>query len=270
MPAGRVSGLVFQVDWVAGFYSRTGAWWGKAEARITERDHRRVSLVHEHAGVQPKRVLELGSGYGTTAAAMARAGHSVTAVDISDRVNWAAEFAKDAGPGTLTVLRDDFYTVRLEGQFDVVCYWNGFGVGSDADQRRLLGRLATHWLRPGGVALIDVFNPFVWARWDGDREHRLRNPEQGYEYELFEQTVFDPVTCTAIDTWWEAGNPDDKISQVLRCYSPADLELLLAGTGLHLTAITVGDRTVPPTPQPGWSRLLREHHEYLAVLHREP
>jgi SAM-dependent methyltransferase len=195
------------VDWVEGFYSRTGAWWGRAEARISDRDHRRVARLHEHAGAHPQRVLELGSGYGTTAAVTAQAGHSVTAIEISDRVGFAADFAEDVGPGTLTVLKDDFYAVRLEGRFDVVCYWNGFGVGSDADQRRLLDRLATQWLRPGGVALIDVFNPFVWARWDGDTEHKPADPERGYEHELFERTVFDPVTCTAVDTWWEAGHP---------------------------------------------------------------
>jgi SAM-dependent methyltransferase len=269
LSAGGFCDCILRVGWVEGFYSRTGRWWAP-EARISERDHRRVSLLHEHAGAQPMRVLELGSGYGTTAAVTAQAGHSVTAVEISDRVGFAAEFAGDAGAGALTVLRDDFYTVSLPGQFDVVCYWNGFGVGSDADQRRLLGRLATEWLRPGGVALIDIFNPFVWARWDGDGDHKLADPEQGYEHELFERTTFDPVTCTAIDTWWEAGHPDDKISQFLRCYTPADLELLLAGTGLQLTAITVGDRTVPLTRQPGWSGLLHEHHEYLAVLHRGP
>jgi SAM-dependent methyltransferase len=241
------------VDWVSGFYSRTGAWWGRAEAHITERDHRRVGLLHEHAGPGPRRVLELGSGYGTTAAATAMAGHAVTAVEISDRADFTAGVARDVTPGTLTIVRDDFYRVRLDGQFDVVSYWNGFGVGSDADQRRLLQTIATTWLRPGGVALIDVYNPFVWARWDGDEEHLTPDPANGYEHELFERTSFDPVTCTAVDTWWEAGKPDDAISQVLRCYTPADLGLLLSGTGLRLATIVDGD-------------LLHQSHEYLAVL----
>jgi SAM-dependent methyltransferase len=175
------------------------------------------------------------------------AGHAVTAVEISDRADFAAGIGGD-----------DFYRVRLDGQFDVVCYWNGFGVGSDAEQRRLLRRIATDWLRPGGVALIDVFNPFVWARWDGDEEHRTPDPDQGYEYELFDRTSFDPVRCTAIDTWWEAGRPDDEISQVLRCYTPADLALLLSGTGLRLATMAMGED--------GRRKLLHEHHEYLAVL----
>ncbi|MEU4423376.1 class I SAM-dependent methyltransferase [Actinoplanes sp. NPDC024001] len=240
------------MDWVRGFYSRTGAWWGDAEARLTERDHRRVRLLHEHAGDGPRRVLELGSGYGTTATATAQAGHAVTAVEISER---AGRFRGDVAPGSLTVINDDFYEVRLTGDFDVVSYWNGFGVGSDADQRRLLRRIAG-WLRPSGVALIDVFNPFVWARWDGDRTHRTPDPQRGYAHELFELTTFDPVTCTAVDTWWEAGRPEDRISQVLRCYTPADLGLLVEGTGLRLAGITGG-----PAAQ-----LLREHAEYTAVL----
>jgi SAM-dependent methyltransferase len=242
------------VDWVKGFYSRTGAWWGPAEAQITERDHHRVSLLHEHAGAGPKRVLELGSGYGTTAVATARAGHVVTAVEVSDRADFTEGIARDVAPGTLTVVKDDFYTVDLPGPFDVVTYWNGFGVGSDADQRRLLTMVAGRWLRRGGVALIDVFNPFVWARWDGDEEHRTPEPGTGYEHELFERTTFDAVTCTAVDTWWDAANPDDRISQVLRCYTPADLTLLLAGTGLRLTSVADA------------RDLLREDHEYLAVL----
>lgn len=251
------------MDWVRDFYSKTGSWWGKAEARITDRDHRRVRLLHEHAG-ETARVLELGAGYGTTAAAMAEAGHDVTAVEISDRAAFAERFS-----APVTVLRADFYEVDLLPGFDVVCYWNGFGVGSDADQRRLLTRIAREWLRPGGVALIDVFNPFVWARWDGDEEHRLPNPAEGYDHELRERITFDPITCTATDTWWPAAEPARKISQTLRCYTPADLSLLLEGTGLTLSTIHAGTGSYTPAGHPGLRELLHDHHEYLAVLHHE-
>nr|WP_221374152.1 class I SAM-dependent methyltransferase [Actinoplanes polyasparticus] len=234
------------MDWVRDFYSRTGMWWGPAEAKVGERDHRRVAKVHAQVGDGPWRILELGSGYGTTAGALAAAGHTVTAVEISERVRFQTAAER------LTVLNEDFYAVRLEREFDVVCYFNGFGVGSDADQRRLLRRIAGEWLRPGGAALIDVSNPFVWQSWHGDEEHRRPDPEQGYAYELRERTTFDQVTCTATDTWWPADRPDEAISQTLRCYTPADLALLLEGTGLRLT----GHDPVE----------LRDEHEYLAVL----
>ena len=38
----------------------------------------------------------------------------------------------------------------------------------------------------GGTALIDVSNPFVWARWNGDEEHKRARPEEGYDYDLGE------------------------------------------------------------------------------------
>ncbi|WP_020667531.1 class I SAM-dependent methyltransferase [Amycolatopsis nigrescens] len=257
------------MDWVREFYSRTGDWWAEADARVTDRDHHRVRLLHDHGG-EVGRVLELGSGYGATAVATARAGHAVTAVDISDRADFTEGLAEDVGPGSLTVHKADFYRVRMAERFDFVCYWNGFGVGSDADQRRLLMRIASEWLRPGGAALIDVFNPFVWARWDGDEEHLTPDPAAGYHHELGERTQFDPVTCTATDTWWETASPERRISQVLRCYTPADLALLLTGTGLVLTKIVVGEQVLPPEPRPGLGELLREQHEYLAVLRHEP
>jgi hypothetical protein len=33
----------------------------------------------------------------------------------------------------MTVLQGDFYEIELEGTFEVVCYWDGCGTGSDAD-----------------------------------------------------------------------------------------------------------------------------------------
>jgi SAM-dependent methyltransferase len=261
--------LTSTVDWARDFYSRSGSWWGKAEARVTERDDGRVALLHANAGDQPMRVLELGAGYGTTAVAMARAGHAVTAVEFSDRADAVAGLAADLGTGSVDVVRDDFYDVRLPERFDAVCYFNGFGVGSDRDQRRLLRRIADEWLLAGGVALIDVMNPFVWAGWDGDDEHLPAATDRGYEFELYEHNAFDPVTCTAIDTWWEADHPERRISQYLRCYTPADLALLLEGTGLTLTGFHVGGQRLPLEPRPSFGELLREHHEYLAVLRHQ-
>jgi SAM-dependent methyltransferase len=155
------------MDWVRDFYSTTGRWWGPAESRITDRDHRRVAELHQQTGrATPMRVLELGSGYGTTAAALADAGHAVTAVEISDRLAYRVPHD---GPGTVEAVDDDFYAVRLTGRFDAVCYYNGFGVGSDADQRRLLKRIADEWLADDGVALIDVSTRSSGQLWTATR-----------------------------------------------------------------------------------------------------
>jgi SAM-dependent methyltransferase len=255
------------MDWVADFYSRTGHWWGEAEAGMGPRDLARVEVFQTRFGDGPRRLLELGCGYGNTAAAFADAGHEVTAIELTDRADYAAVHVDRRGAERLRVIRGDFYEVAVEGRFDVVAYWNGFGVGSDADQRRLLSRIASEWLGPEGAALIDVFNPLVWAGWDGDVETLRPDPERGYHRELTQRIAFDPVSSTAIDTWTDAADPEREISQRLRCYSPADLRLLLEGTGLVLDAVIVdGEALDLEAEHFGDAASLRNHHEHLAVL----
>jgi hypothetical protein len=78
---------------------------------------------------------------------------------------------------------------------------------------------------------------------------------------------FDPVSSTAVDTWWDDSEPDQEITQRLRCYSPADLRLLLEGTGLELHGLLADGETIDPADEhPGHASMLRKHHEYLTVL----
>lgn len=89
----------------------------------------------------------------------------------------------------------------------------------------------------------------------------------GYRYSLGERTAYDPVHSRGIDTWWEAGAPDRTFTQTIRCYTPADLRLLLEGTGLTLVDVLAGGRRLDlDAAHPGQRTLLREEHEYLAVL----
>ena len=262
------------MDWVEGFYSRTGAWWGQAESAVSARDTDRLAvlerhtnrLAHDHAS--PLRILDLGSSYGSTAFVMAQAGHDVTGVELSERIAFTERLDRTAITGALRFVQADFYTFEDDIRFDVITYWNGFGIGSDADQRRLLRRMAERWLRPGGFVLLDVFNPVRCAQWVGDEEIRDARPDAGYPYSVHERTDFDPASNRFIDTWWEAGHPDAPISQSLRCYSPADLLLLLEGTGFHAlvfeaggTPFMLGVAGVLEPDHPLW-----RHHEYLAVL----
>ncbi|MFC3494624.1 class I SAM-dependent methyltransferase [Glycomyces rhizosphaerae] len=255
------------MDWVEDFYSRTGRWWAEAESGLGDRDRGRVERLHRVCGSEPRRVLELGCGYGTTAAAFADAGHQVVAVELTDRADQAKAHLERLGPERLQIVRGDFYTATFAGRFDTVTYWNGFGIGSDADQRRLLRRIAEEWLEPDGTALVDVYNPLVWASWDGEVELLQANPERGYHHELQQHLTFDPVTATAVDTWWDTAEPERRITQRLRCYTPADLRLLLEGTGLALAGVLVGGEPVDlAADHTGDAAWLRDHYEYLAVL----
>jgi hypothetical protein len=226
-------------DWIKDFYDRAAIWWGpdpQAEGvHIT-----RAQTLGRLCGAGTKRILDLGAGPGATAATFADLGHTVVAVELSPlRARYAHELAKMPRPGSLTILEADFYTVELKDRFDVVCCRETFGLGSDADQRRLLKRIAHDWLAPNGSVLVDVYNPIRPAR-DAGTEERLA-PLKGVpgSVEMFERCHFDPVHCRWIDEWQPTAAPENALAQTIRCYTPADFLLLLEGTGLALQHIEV-------------------------------
>jgi hypothetical protein len=155
----------------------------------------------------------------------------------------------------------------LEGPFDVVCYWDGFGIGSDADQRRLLKRISQLWLAPGGSVLIDVASPVWAARHAGLEQHLAPLPGVPGSVEMIRRFHFDPLRGRWIDEWQPAAEPAKALAQTIRCYTPADFILLLEGTGLELRAIEVGGQAIDiNSNQIITSSPLMEAYSYLAIL----
>ena len=73
------------MDWVRNFYAKQYEWadWPRRWSDFDPNDRDpRVDAVARHAGSEPLWILELGSGTGTTAAALAVAGHDVVAIEI--------------------------------------------------------------------------------------------------------------------------------------------------------------------------------------------
>ncbi len=233
-------------DWVRSFYDQTAIWWGPNTN--TASYVAKALLVERLCGPGPHRILDLGTGPGGNAAAMADRGHQVVAIEISERVSYARELAKANRKGTLTVLQADFFTVELAGRFDVVTCWEVFGVGSDGDQRRLLQRIAHQWLAPGGAVLMDVYCPFRPAKENGNQEVLSPLPGVPGSKEMHERCYFDPVRSRWIDEWEPTDRSQPATAQTLRCYSPADLLLLLEGTGLALNGLEVDGQAVNLAP----------------------
>ena len=234
----------YSMDWIKDFYTQAGVWWGRDPQTPGVHDQR-VAAVMRLCGPGAKAILELGAGPGATAAAMADAGHAVVAVELSPiRAGYAKDLARVPRKGALTVLEADYYDVQLQGRFDVVCCWETFGLGADADQRRLLRRIAQHWLAPEGCVLMDVYSPIRPAR-DAGTEQRLA-PLKGVpgSVEMIERCHFDPVQCRWIDEWEPTAAPGQALAQTVRCYTPADLLLLLEGTGLALKRLEVDGEVV--------------------------
>jgi SAM-dependent methyltransferase len=225
----------FGMDWVEPFYTRQAELLNLFSGGPTEDDRLRVSAIEKMAGSGKKAILELGAGSGKSAAATAELMHNVVAVELTAAgATHARKLAQEIQAGSLSIIQGDFYEVDIPGHFDVVCYWDGFGVGTDADQRRLLQRISG-WLAPGGCALIDIYPPWFWAHAAG-REVRFGKTIRRYE--------FDAVGCRLVDHWWSSNNPTWTVAQSLRCYSPADLQLLLEGTGLVLDSIEENGATL--------------------------
>ncbi|HEU0295225.1 MAG TPA: class I SAM-dependent methyltransferase [Anaerolineales bacterium] len=223
---------IYSLEWIKDFYTQAGEWWG-VDPQAPGVHKTRVEMVARLCGSGSKRILELGAGTGVTAAALADAGHNILAVELSPtRAELARHLAKIPRKGAFAILEGDFYTMELNGRFDVICCWETFGLGTDADQRRLLKRIADEWLGPNGSILTDVYSPIRPAR-DAGTERRLP-PLKGVpgSVEMINRCHFDPLHGSWIDEWIPVAEPEKALAQAIRCYMPSDFLLLLEGTGL--------------------------------------
>lgn len=238
----------YSLAWVRDFYDQAGVWWGP-DPQAEGVHQARLATIARLCGAGPKRILELGAGPGATAAALADAGHAVVAVEFSPRrAQFARELAQIPHKGPLTVLEADFYTVALDQRFDLVCCWETFGIGADADQRRLLKRIAGEWLEPHGCALLDVYHPMRPMR-EAGTERRLQ-PLAGVpgSVEMINRCFFDPLHSRWLDEWQPTADPSQALAQSIRCYTPADFALLLEGCGLVMQHIEVEGQALALEP----------------------
>ncbi len=219
------------MSWTREFYAKQAEWSGAYRGGVTPWHRRKAEWTRSVLGSPPKRILELGAGGGQNAVALSEQGYEVVAVEqVPLLAQHIHELCRQHSQAQVEVVEGDFCQIELaEKSFDGVCYWDGFGTGGDDDQRALLKRIH-RWLRDDGKALIEVYTPWHAAKSVG---YRVQVGKAMREYE------FDGEGCRWIDRWWmeESG---ERIEQSLRCYSPADLRLLLEGTGLELVEVEAG------------------------------
>jgi len=213
------------MDWVRSFYEKQHQWAGVCSGPVEDVHRRRARLIVCPGRKPPYRILELGCGGGQSAVALAELGHEVVGIDLLPAAIQHARALGARTPGvSVAWVEADFYHFDPLGDFDVVCSFDGFGVGTDADQRRLLKRVAS-WLRPTGCAFIDIYNPSYWEQQAG-KAMSWRDVSRRYDY--------DREGSRMLDTWWPAGHPELAVTQSLRCYAPEELRSLIDGTGLSL------------------------------------
>lgn len=219
------------MDWINKFYSKQYELKEEFPLEIKKYHKKLVDLISqkENNNKNSIEILELGAGCGQFAVSAAEKGFNVTAVElVSNAVKKMEKLSNRKLKGKLNIIEGDFYKIKFDKKFDYICYWDGFGVGEDSDQKKLLKRIEG-WLKPEGTVLIDIYTPWYWAAVSG-RKMEFENFKRKYD--------FNPKKCRMLDSWWEKGKKDKKVTQSLRCYSPADFKLLLKDSNLKIRSIT--------------------------------
>lgn len=248
------------MHWAENFYALQDQWASVYSTPVQPIHERKLELL-EQTIASGARILELGAGGGQFGVLASGRGYDVTAIErIPSLVEHGEKLREEeGGKGSLRFIIGDFYQVDPGYTFDGICYWDGFGLGEDRDQRQLLKRMES-WLHPHGQILLDVYTPWYWARQAG-RQMRLGNIVREY--------AFQGETCRFLDYWYPENRDQEKVFQSLRCYSPPDLKLLLQGTGLCLMAVQAGGCMNYTTMEYRDQAPLEEAMMYTAWLQKE-
>ncbi len=219
------------MDWVRTFYRKQHEWSGVCAAAVESWHREKAAALRLPTRPGPYQILELGCGGGQIAVALTELGHQVVAIDLlPEALACAQELATTHRISTIDWVEEDFYAYSIDQRFDMVCYLDGFGIGTDEDQQRLLRRIS-QWLLPDGRAIIEVYAPAYWRRAAG---RSMVWPDVSRQYD------YDEEASRLLDTWWATDNPKDTVTQSLRCYAPEELGALVSGTRLHIEKLQPG------------------------------
>ncbi|HWP63047.1 MAG TPA: class I SAM-dependent methyltransferase [Candidatus Binatia bacterium] len=210
-------------------------------------------------------ILELGVGTGRLAVPLAAAGYEVVGIDTDpamlDRARARARAAGvgEADDGRLRLLEADMTVCRLPeaGRFGlaILALNTLFLVGGRAAQAAAVATLAAH-LRPGGLAVVDVWLPTVddLGRFDGrlSLEYVRHDAETDELVTKVVAAIVEPGTgLVELTTIYEATPPSGGPlrrwlrTERLRLVGPDELEGLVTGAGLVVETLA-GDYALSP------------------------
>lgn len=215
-----------------------------------------VDTMLERIDEHPKSALELGCGVGLAAINLSKLGVEVTAIDFEPTVHQIALENNAKYAAEVNFLREDFYQFDAASQFDLVYYLDGFGIGEDADQLKLLEKIK-EWLTPEGKAYIEVYNPNHWRKADGVTLPLVEDVSHHYR--------FDEAAHEMIDIW-KRESSEVAYTQRLKCYLPEDFEQLVKRAGFEVVAFYPEGRMDYETMQYHPKASLADCLSYSAVI----
>ncbi|MBF0360135.1 MAG: class I SAM-dependent methyltransferase [Oligoflexia bacterium] len=216
------------MDWVKEFYRKQNQLSKECYSSEVEDYHKdKVSIISKyHDSNKRIRILDLGSGGGQHAAAMAMLDNTeVVAVELLEELcSHTKDLKQKHHLNNLTIICEDFYRLQFKQEFDIVTYYDGFGIGDDEDQRKLL-KLISSWLKPeSGRAFIEVYTSWFALSSSLRPVDIFRDVRRQYSYDFANNRLED--------SWWSETKDNKRVTQTLRSYTPPDFRLLLEGTGL--------------------------------------
>lgn len=209
-------------------------------------------------------ILELACGSGRIAVPLALDGHAVTGVDLDatmlERARSAWAGARTQGTGHLEVVEADLLDAALGPRFALaILSLNGLLLMADADRQAAALRSLARHLRPGGLAIVDVWVPAPedLALYDGRviAEWVRTDAETGHEVAKLVSARHDPATATVelsawFDHWSATGGPLERVARVdrLRLVGAAELVRFAADAGLAVEQLASDYELTPFGP----------------------
>ncbi len=236
--------------------------WG-AVARIYDLEHPacrgpELAFWHREASAAGGRVLELAAGSGRIALALARKGHQVTGLELSEGMLARARARLQRLPPEVQprcrLVQGDMSAFSLPGErFGLIFVgFNSFWLLPTLERQRRCLRCAAAHLAPGGRLIIDVFPPNEDDYHDEDGiaqilpvRHRGRRLLRIKDYR------YDPATrlATSMVRYYEYDEQEDwrgepgrgarliaRFQYALRLAEPEELLALLAEEGFTVEA----------------------------------
>lgn len=195
-------------------------------------------------------ILELGCGTGRVLLPLARQGYRITGVDLSRPMLEVArsKVAAEGLSGQVTLSRQDMREMELDDRFNLAfAAINSFmHLLSTDDQLAALARIRHH-LNPGGLLILDLFNPdlsrLLEARGQVGLAKVMTDPDTGHrlmrfhsdKVDLGEQTIHVTFVLDELDS---EGNVQRTLFPFsIRYLFRFELELLLRHAGFEIEGI---------------------------------
>lgn len=201
-----------------------------------ERTNLQVDFVVDRLGLEPgARILDLACGHGRHALELARRGHRVTGIDLSEPSLALAREAATAEHLDAEFVRGDMRELPWEDEFDAVLnMFTAFGYFEDESADQLVLEQIARVLHPEGSLLLDTISLFMLAR--GFHPRSFQELDDGRV--LLEDRSYDPLTGRSTATWTllAPGGERSELRTSLRVYTLPELRLMLARAGLQVEA----------------------------------